>query len=187
MAGSAIAAGAAKMNLPSRVLPMSMLLFTGLAAAQPVAWTPPGEWIINTIVAVVVLGSLISILVVRSALFKSTNWSLAEALSEEIEVSAQQIDSGGKASFVMQDGKPVTVTVMRPSSSRVIALMGLVVILLMFVGFGAFALSAFARTGEMPASMDKVRDFLFGGMTMFAPYVVNKFASVFSAFAPKKT
>ena len=175
------------MNMLRRVLPLSMSLVTGVAAAQPVVWAPPSEWAINTIVAVVVLGSLISILVVRGALFKSTNWSLAEALSEDVEVSAQQVDSGGKPSFVMQDGKPVMVTVMRPSSSRVIALMGLVVILLMFVGFGAFALYAFGRTGEMPASMDKVRDFLFGGMTMFAPYLVNKFASVFSAFAPKKT
>lgn len=166
-----------------------LLLATLQAVAQgttPAPWVPPAPWAVKAIVGLVVLGSVISILVVRSALFKASSWSLAEALSEEVEISATKTGADGRPEFVMQDGKPVIVTVMRASSSRVIALMGLVVILLMFVGFGAFALYAFGQTGELPASMDKVQNFLFGGMTMFAPYVVNKFASVFQAFAPKK-
>ena len=158
---------------------------TASAVASAANWVAPSTWFIYTIVFIVVFGSLITILVIRGALAHSTSWSLSDALSEETELSAQQKDSSGNVTYVMQDGKPVTVTVMRASSSRVIALMGLVVILLMFVGFGAFALYAFGQTGVMP-DMDKERDFLLGGMTMFAPYLVNKFSSVFSSLSPKK-
>lgn len=64
--------------------------------------------------------------------------------------------------------------------------MGMIVILLMFLGFGAFALYSFAKTGNMPDSIDKVVNFLVAGLTLFAPYVVNKFSKVFESLSPKK-
>ncbi len=53
--------------------------------------------------------------------------------------------------------------------------------LLLFLGFGMFILWNFARTGNMQGA-GEVRDYLLGGLGLFAPYVVNKFSSV---FAPK--
>ncbi|MFH1167282.1 MAG: hypothetical protein V1852_24970 [Pseudomonadota bacterium] len=57
--------------------------------------------------------------------------------------------------------------------------MGMIVILFMFIGFGIFALYGFGKTGSMPQGIDRVVSFLMAGMTLFAPYIVNKFASLF--------
>lgn len=64
--------------------------------------------------------------------------------------------------------------------------MGTLVILLMFLGFGSIALYSFANTGTLPDSMDKVVNFLLAGMTLFAPYAVNKFSKIFESLSPKK-
>jgi hypothetical protein len=64
--------------------------------------------------------------------------------------------------------------------------MGMLVILLMFLGFGSFALFHFAMTGKMPGDIDQIVNFLVAGMTLFAPYVVNKFSSLFESLAPKR-
>jgi hypothetical protein len=58
--------------------------------------------------------------------------------------------------------------------------------MMMFIGFGVFILYSFAFGDGVPAGLDDVRNFLLVGMTMFAPYVVNKFASVFDWMTPKK-
>jgi hypothetical protein len=84
-------------------------------------------------------------------------------------------------------GKPLMITELRASVSRVVALMGMITILLMFLGFGTFALLSFANTGNMPNSIDKVVSFLVAGLTLFAPYVVNKFSAIFESLSPKKT
>ncbi len=76
-------------------------------------------------------------------------------------------------------------TEMRASVSRLVALMGMMVILLMFLGFGSFALYEFAVTGSVPDSIDKAIKFLVAGLTLFAPYVVNKFSNLFESLAPK--
>jgi hypothetical protein len=67
-----------------------------------------------------------------------------------------------------------------------VALMGMIVILLMFIAFGSFSLFYFAKTGTMPSSIDEVVEFLVAGLTLFAPYAVNKFSSLFEGLAPKK-
>ena len=43
-----------------------------------------------------------------------------------------------------------------------------------------------AVQGSLPESIDKVVDFLIAGLTLFAPYVVNKFSTVFEGLAPKR-
>jgi hypothetical protein len=55
----------------------------------------------------------------------------------------------------------------------------------MFLAFGSFALFAFAKSGEMPSSIDQVVKFLLAGLTLFAPYAVNKFSKLFEGLAPK--
>ena len=150
-------------------------------------WESPAAWFVYTVIFIVLIGSLATLLVIRTALHNS-KWSIADALSEEAEISATKTDASGVTTAIYDDSKkPMMITEMRASASRMIALLGTIVILLMFLGFGAFALYAFAMTGEMPDSIDQVVNFLVAGLTLFAPYVVNKFSSIFERFIPKKT
>jgi hypothetical protein len=55
------------------------------------------------------------------------------------------------------------------------------------MGFGVFILSFFAMGLGVPPGLDQVSKFLLAGMTMFAPYIVNKFASMFNSVAPGRT
>jgi len=147
----------------------------------------PDSWFIYSVIILVLIGSLITLLVIRSALGDS-RWSIADALSEEVEITATRTDDKGVSTVIYDDaGKPAMVTELRASSSRVIAFMGMIVILLMFLGFGSFALYYFAKTGKMPDSIDKVVNYLMAGLTLFAPYIVNKFSSIFESLAPKKS
>ena len=78
------------------------------------------------------------------------------------------------------------ITEMRASSSRMIALVGMMVILLMFLGFGIFSIFCFSKTGVMP-NTENIVNFLVAGLTLFAPYLVNQFSAIFEKLAPKKT
>ena len=61
----------------------------------------------------------------------------------------------------------------------------MVVILLLFLGFVSVFMYRFAETGEAPAGTADAVKFLVAGLTLFAPYLVNKFASVFESLSPK--
>jgi hypothetical protein len=63
--------------------------------------------------------------------------------------------------------------------------MGMMTMFLLFLGFGSFAMYQVATTEEMPSGVDSVIKFLLAGMSLFAPYLVNKFASVFDSLKPK--
>lgn len=155
-------------------------------AADAQGWAAPEPWFAYGIVIFVLAGSLATLLMVRKALTVST-WSFSDALSEESEVTGKEADANGHSTIKLDtSGKPIMITEMRASSSRMIALMGTIVILLMFLGFGAFALYSFANTGTMPESIDKIVNFLLSGLTFFAPYAVNKFSRLFERFAPRK-
>jgi hypothetical protein len=101
-------------------------------AADGVAWAPRQDWFTYGVALVVLAASVLSLLMIRSAL------------------------------------------------------MGTVVILLLFLGFGAVAIFSFASTGSLPKSMDQVVSFLLAGLTLFAPYAVNKFSKVFEGLMPGK-
>ena len=128
------------------------------AWAQPSSgqWVAPSNWFIYFVILIVLIGSLVSILVIRSSLSETT-WSLSNALSEGIELT----EMGDDGKPLLDDAKkPVVVTKLYASSSRLVALMGMIVILLMFIAFGSFSLFAFAKTGEMPSSINQVVKFL---------------------------
>jgi hypothetical protein len=154
------------------------------AAEKSVHWEAPPQWVVFTVIGVVVCGSFLAMLSIRAAL-GNTNWNLGNALSEDVEISNVTTNAEGKEEVKLDAGKPTTVIVMRASISRLIAFMGMMVILFIFIGFGVFALYSFAFTGEMPDSTDKVIQFLAGGLTLFAPYLVNKFAGIFENFSSK--
>jgi hypothetical protein len=142
---------------------------------------------VYVVIAIVLVGALLALAFIRAALSLST-WSLADALSEETEVTAMITNAAGQPEPKLDAaGKPLMITEMRASASRLIALMGMMVILLMFLGFGAFALYSFANMGSMPADINKVISFLVAGLTLFAPYVVNKFSAMFESLAPRRS
>jgi hypothetical protein len=76
---------------------------------------------------------------------------------------------------------PVSVTLMKASSSRFIALIGTIAILMLYVGFGLAWLEQFATTSNIP-DMKAGTDFFYAGLVLFAPNIINKFTSVFSYF-----
>jgi hypothetical protein len=122
---------------------------------------------------------------VRNALSSST-FSLGEALSEEAALSVMEKDAmGNKIPKLSADGKPLVATVLVGSTSRVIALAGSIMLLLLFMGFGVFVLYYFALGQGVPKDINKVVTFLLSGLTLFAPYLVNKFSSLFDGMGLK--
>ncbi len=149
-------------------------------------WVSPATAFVYFIVLFVVFASLVAVLLVSRAL-SDTNWSLAKALSEEVEVTLTETDANKVTKPVLDaSGKPSMAKELCASSSRLVALMGMIAILIMFIGFGATTLFSFAKTGNIPSSVSDVLKFLAGGLTLFAPYVVNKFSNIFESISPKK-
>ncbi len=113
---------------------------------------------------------LILFAIAALCLLRSKSWSFGEALSEEAGNQPSPLPVGVKAVLVA-------------SSSRLIAFLGLLTILVIFLGFGYYILyAAFAGT----LTFEEIKDFmyfLFGGATMFAPYLANQLQSAFSAFS----
>jgi hypothetical protein len=73
------------------------------------------------------------------------------------------------------------------SSSRIMALLGLLNILGVFIGFGYYFLyAAFAGTVSL-TDMKSVIYYVFSGAVMFAPYLANQLQSAFSSFAVPQT
>lgn len=150
------------------------------------SWAPVDQGFIYAVIVVILLGGLVSLHYIMSALSKS-KWSLADALSEEASIASLEDDgNGGFKPRLGADGKPIMVTELRASSSRMIALVGMILILLMFLGFGIFSMYSFAKTGEMP-NPENIVNFLASGMTLFAPYLVNQFSALFEKLTPKKS
>lgn len=120
------------------------------------------------------------------ALSRATTWSLTDALSEEVTLT--QLDATGNPVIAPAvAGAPpappveVTITTLKASSSRFIALLGTISILLLYIGFGLASLDKFVVADRIP-DMSAVTSFFYAGLVLFAPYIVNKFSSAFSFF-----
>jgi hypothetical protein len=153
------------------------------ALAQPAAAPTPDArvWLALTVIVVLALIGLAALVFINAALGRTKQWSLSNALSEETDLPAK--DSQGNT--VLYNGAPVLEPVLVASTSRLIALYGLFAILLLYLGCGAFVLYDLGTGQPLPADLDQVEKFLMTGLTLFAPYLVNKFASVFESLAPK--
>jgi hypothetical protein len=167
----------------------ALLLFlfsAGQALAQATPQPPPPDaWFIYTIIIVVIVVACIALFFIHG-MIASSKFSLGEALSEEVQITATTQDGNGNAVPMMDaNGKPVTITILVGSSSRMIALIGTIVIVILFFGFGAFVLYHFAVGRNMTAELGAVINFLVAGLTLFAPYTVNKFFSIFESLSPK--
>ncbi len=130
----------------------------------------PEAWFVYTVIGIVLGGILLSVASIKTAIAHS-NFSLSDALSEEVTVT--------------ENG--VQITKMVGSVSRVIALMGGVVLVLMFVGFGSFVMYQYAMGSTIAASLDALKTFMTTGLTLFAPYAVNKVSGLVETATPSKT
>lgn len=152
------------------------------------------KYLIYLVFFIVIFGTLLSILVIRNSLPKA--WSLADALSEDVELSATEevkatrdgTDTVTKKPLHDDAGRPRLVKEMKASSSRLIALIGMLVILFMYIGFGSLLLLDFGRNGKIsnPDALSEIIKFQIAGMTLFAPYLVNKVSSLFQGLTSSK-
>lgn len=122
---------------------------------------PPDPLIIYAVIALVIGGFLVAVKTLMKSLSReNSGWSLAAALSEP-----------------STDGK----TPGTASSSRLIAFLGSIAIISLFMGFGVFVLWDVARNDRVPSGIGEVVQYLTTGLTLFAPYAFNKVAGMMKA------
>src|SRR5262252_7496393 len=94
------------------------------ASTAEAAVAQPATWFVYGVIIIVFVATLAALLFVRMAVEEST-FSLGDALSEEGLATVMEKDAAGHdAPRIGSDGKPMTMTVMVASISRVIALLG---------------------------------------------------------------
>lgn len=170
------------------IMALSIFILMGspvTAYAGETASSSGSDFFSYVVFGVVAFSAFFSIAVIQRALAGST-WSLSDALSEEANITP--LDKDGKP-IKDANGVPAqTVSELRASSSRLIALIGLIAILMLYLGFGLVTLKIYASTGTLPSDADlmPIIKFLLAGATLFAPYAVNKVSSIFDWTAPKK-
>jgi hypothetical protein len=156
------------------------------ASTAEAAVAQPATWFVYGVIIIVFVATLVALLFVRMAVEEST-FSLGDALSEEGQATVMDKDAAGHdAPRIGSDGKPMIMTVMVASISRVIALLGTIALVILFIGFGTFVLYYFGTGQGVPKDLDKVVNFLLAGLTLFAPYVVNKFSSLFDPLGRRR-
>ncbi|MFN9623143.1 MAG: glycoside hydrolase family protein [Cyanobacteriota bacterium] len=147
------------------------------------------------VVMAISIGIFVAVFVILGFIYwrlQHGGWSLANAASEPTmlripldENWTQSLgDRKSQLGAVAPKGAVVALTVMEASSSRLIALAGMVAILLIYVGFSIFSLYTYGLTCQMPASAAAVTTFLYSGLTLFAPYVANKVSGLLQPLRP---
>jgi hypothetical protein len=124
---------------------------------------------IVTILLVVLFGVTILVLIIVQLMGR---WSLGDALSEECDVQPKEI-------------RQKSDVIMVASSSRLIALLGLLGILTTVVGIGYAIVWNLFLYGTVP-DLSNVRSFLFGAACLFAPYLANQLSGVFGSSSSTK-
>lgn len=131
---------------------------------------PAPTWVVVLVFGAVLGFLLISLSAVRRSLANDPDWKLAHALSEELDTPPPPTPPAAGATGVTPPVAPVLVG----SSSRLIAFMGMLVIMAFFTGVGLWLLWSLLRTGRVPADMERLVNFFYGGAMLFAPYMVNQ-------------
>lgn len=133
---------------------------------------PMPEGILKLIITTMYILVTFGFFGVWKSLRSDKNWSMARALSENTVVEQQDPADATKKTSVVID---------LPSSSRLIAFIGLIVLMVTFLTLGAVMIWTLGRTGQI-ISMGNAQDFLWAGMTMFAPYLISQGKEAFKAF-----
>jgi hypothetical protein len=129
------------------------------------------ELIVKVALACILVSVLVALyqLGKRSPDAQARSWSLADALSENVTLSSST-------------GVPVTVLV--ASSSRLIAFLGLVVSLAVYVCIGLALLFALLTGKDVSKVVDTLWQVLAGGVGMFLPYLANQAREALKKEAP---
>jgi len=163
---------------------------------------PALVYVITIGIFLCILGSIVYI----KLWLESQGWSIANAISEPTHLKVPLeynwlLSAGDKNALKIrrrrrknlqsaQDSEQrdiVSLTCLEASSSRAIALVGTVCILLLFSGFGAFALFNFGLTCTLPESMPDITKFLLTGLSFFVPYSADKVSKMFNVRSPKES
>eukprot|EP01035_Chromulina_nebulosa_P068434 gene68434-93776_t len=127
------------------------------------------------VAVMILLGLMIAFRRLRAA---GAAWSIADALSEDVEL-ATDVKDANNLPLRNANGDIARSVVMKASSSRLIALLGLIAIMMLYIGIGLTLIYDFAASTAVPSGIKDITTFLLYGVVMFAPYLVNKFASIF--------
>jgi hypothetical protein len=136
-------------------------------AAPPPIGPSPVFWFAVSVMTVLLL---FLFMIIAIGLKRSAEWHLGDAASEE---------AGNQPDVLPVGTKPIMVA----SASRLIALLGLLAIMVIFLGFGYYLLYAAFTAQLNTVNVKPIVYFLFSGATMFAPYLANQLQSAFSSFA----
>lgn len=156
-------------------LPLNSWAVEGAASGVPntVMANPNAApiWVQVVIFGVVILILLVSLIAVKDSL-RGDQWSLAHALSEETLITT--------TTRATPDASPSSIsnTQMIGSASRLIAFLGMLVILSFFVGVGLWLLWQLLSSGKVPANLELLLNFFAGGAMLFVPYLANQFKAM---------
>lgn len=95
------------------------------------------------------------------------SWTLTRALSEKSEIADPALPARDRVQYA-------------PSSSRLIAFMGMGVILILFLGVGGVSIWQGLVRDAFP-DLDNIGWFLTAGASMFVPYAANQIAEAVKA------
>ena len=144
-----------------------------------------GEQEMGFLTVFILVGCFIFMLQIDHRLIKH-GWDIRKALSEPTTLSLVDQNRIGQPGQLGASSPIQRVTVMEASVSRLIAMAGLIMLILFYLGFGIVSLYYFGRTCQMPGDIGSVTSFLYAGLTFFAPYLITKFSQVFAPFARRQ-
>ncbi|MHA6887380.1 hypothetical protein [Ralstonia pseudosolanacearum] len=141
---------------------------SGTPAAAPASPVALPEGLAAAILVCMIVVLLLTLLLLVKAL-RRQNWNLAEALSEEA---------------ALPEGTPTPAAGQKPplvaSTSRLIALVGTVILCTFFTGIGFYVVWELFHAKSMDAA-NSAWTFFLSGAVLFAPYGTNKIAKIFQA------
>lgn len=133
-----------------------------LSESDSISWVP--QFTLAAVCAFFLAGVLASIRTLR----KDKDWSLGQALSEKADAPAAQQAAGvGQASVA--------------STSRLIAFLGMLGMLSVFMGLGLYLLWALfeGKAAEAVDAVKAVGPYLLYGSSLYAPYAFNQIKEAF--------
>ncbi|WP_342320527.1 hypothetical protein [Burkholderia pseudomallei] len=176
------------------VVALLLLVTANAWSDAPTSKTNPEytDVFVTALIGATYLISLLGIFKLWRLLNRDGSWSWGKALSDEAIVSKPPPQPTSTI-LTNPDGTTSQTTSFEPSeyseltssTSRVIAVFGMVVVLFMFLGFGSVTMWRYAYFGEAKNAMDMMK-ILFGGVALFVPYGLNQFQKAISAFGSSK-
>ncbi|MFP5221691.1 MAG: hypothetical protein ACLGSA_05325 [Acidobacteriota bacterium] len=157
------------------IVPVTMQLAMPPTQDAKQAATPHEPMPETLLYAVIFLGYgllVVSVLFIFAKLRTDPQWSLGRALSENTVVEQQDPDDACKKKLVYID---------LPSTSRLIAFLGMIVLLSIFLALGTVMVWTLGRTGKI-ISLGDAQNFLWAGLSMFAPYLISQGRDALKAF-----